>query len=381
MAEASAPQYELERRSEARRQADAFALLARDNSLVPLLQSLPVAMCILDPDNHIVYANPAAKSMESRNLIPRRGGPRLGEFLGCARSREGCGCGTTPSCQYCGARKAITQDPPGTEATEECHLLLGEQEARRALDLRIWCRPLRIQEAQYTFLLFMDIEAEKRRLYLEQVFLHDLGNTTHTLKGFIDLLEARRREPSAQARCLHTLRLLSDQILDEIQAQKLLLAAEQGELITVPAHVNALALALEMLGVFGRNDRIDGRQLRLDPGSRDAPFRNDPSILKRVLGNMLRNAIEASVPGETVLLGCAPFGDDVRFWVQNPTYMPENVRLQVFQRSFSTKGAGRGLGTYSMKLLTEQYLGGRIGFTSSEAAGTRFTVSLPGLGA
>jgi signal transduction histidine kinase len=160
-----------------------------------------------------------------------------------------------------------------------------------------------------------------------------------------------------------------------------LLAAEQGELQTVPAHGSALALAQDLLGVFGRNDLLDGRQLRLDLSSRDARFVNDLSILKRVLGNMLRNAIEASVPGETVLLGCAPFGDDVRFWVQNPTYMPENIRLQVFQRSFSTKGAGRGLGTYSMKLLTEQYLGGRIGFTSSEAAGTRFTLGLPGLGA
>jgi sensor histidine kinase regulating citrate/malate metabolism len=52
--------------------------------------------------------------------------------------------------------------------------------------------------------------------------------------------------------------------------------------------------------------------------------------------------------------------------------MPDDVQLQVFKRSFSTKGAGRGLGTYSMKLLSEQYLNGRIALISSPQAGTTF---------
>lgn len=38
--------------------------------------------------------------------------------------------------------------------------------------------------------------------------------------------------------------------------------------------------------------------------------------------------------------------------------MPRTSQLQIFQRSFSTKGKGRGLGTYSIKLLTERYLKG-----------------------
>jgi signal transduction histidine kinase len=59
--------------------------------------------------------------------------------------------------------------------------------------------------------------------------------------------------------------------------------------------------------------------------------------------------------------------------------MPSSVQRQVFNRSFSTKGAGRGLGTYSVKLLTERYLKGKAGFTSSEADGTTFFVILPAL--
>jgi signal transduction histidine kinase len=59
--------------------------------------------------------------------------------------------------------------------------------------------------------------------------------------------------------------------------------------------------------------------------------------------------------------------------------MPESVRLQVFKRSFSTKGSDRGLGTYSIKLLTENYLGGEVGFASEEGNGTTFWVKLPAL--
>jgi sensor histidine kinase regulating citrate/malate metabolism len=48
----------------------------------------------------------------------------------------------------------------------------------------------------------------------------------------------------------------------------------------------------------------------------------------------------------------------------------------LFRRSFSTKGRGRGIGTYSMKLLGEKYLKGRVWFTSSPNAGTTFFIEV-----
>ena len=94
---------------------------------------------------------------------------------------------------------------------------------------------------------------------------------------------------------------------------------------------------------------------------------SDRALLWRVLGNMLKNALEASQPGETVTLGCRSGSGQVELWVHNPGEIPEEVRLQIFQRSFSTKGAGRGLGTYSIKLLGERYLRGKVSFITSAA--------------
>ena len=66
------------------------------------------------------------------------------------------------------------------------------------------------------------------------------------------------------------------------------------------------------------------------------------------------------------------------FAFHNPGVMPEEVQLQMFQRSFSTKGQpGRGIDTYSMKLLGERYLGGQVQFDSRPPESTTFTLSLP----
>jgi sensor histidine kinase regulating citrate/malate metabolism len=54
------------------------------------------------------------------------------------------------------------------------------------------------------------------------------------------------------------------------------------------------------------------------------------------------------------------------------------VQLQIFQRSFSTKGEnGRGIGAYSVKLFGEGYLKGKVAFSSSDPEGTVFSLSLP----
>ena len=73
----------------------------------------------------------------------------------------------------------------------------------------------------------------------------------------------------------------------------------------------------------------------------------------------------------------APTPDLIRFSVHNNSVMPDHIRAHVFQRSFTTIGPGRGLGTYSIKLLTENFLGGRAWFDSGNEAGTVFHVEFP----
>jgi signal transduction histidine kinase len=144
-----------------------------------------------------------------------------------------------------------------------------------------------------------------------------------------------------------------------------------------PAAVNVLRLLRELAGLYSRHPAAAGRQVRVAPLSVEAVFETDARLLGRVLGNLVKNALEAAGVGATVTLGCDQGPDGLLFSVHNPECMPPEVQLQIFNRSFTTKGAGRGLGTYSVKLLAEKCLRGRVHFTSLPEQGTTFFVLLP----
>ncbi|NOQ22671.1 MAG: GHKL domain-containing protein [Candidatus Aegiribacteria sp.] len=92
---------------------------------------------------------------------------------------------------------------------------------------------------------------------------------------------------------------------------------------------------------------------------------------------MVKNALEAAAAGEQVHISCKRHASSAVFSVHNSDYMHDSIQFQVFQRSFSTKGKDRGIGTYSMKLFGEKYLNGKVWFSSTEDEGTTFYLSLP----
>jgi sensor histidine kinase regulating citrate/malate metabolism len=57
--------------------------------------------------------------------------------------------------------------------------------------------------------------------------------------------------------------------------------------------------------------------------------------------------------------------------------IPEEIRNRIFEKGFSTKGTGRGVGMYHTKQLVES-LGGTISFESEKDIGTSFMVELKG---
>ena len=68
--------------------------------------------------------------------------------------------------------------------------------------------------------------------------------------------------------------------------------------------------------------------------------------------------MEATETNESITAGIEDRGKKIVFWVRNNQVIPEDIQFQLFHRSFSTKGSGRGLGTYSIRLLTENFLKG-----------------------
>ncbi len=100
-------------------------------------------------------------------------------------------------------------------------------------------------------------------------------------------------------------------------------------------------------------------------------------LLKRVLGNMIKNAIEANTANDKITLNTNYSGNYIRFSVHNKSYIPGDIQHHLFKRSYSTKGVGRGMGAYGMKLLGEKYLNGKVWFESDKTSGTSFYIEVP----
>jgi signal transduction histidine kinase len=215
---------------------------------------------------------------------------------------------------------------------------------------------------------------ERRRRTLERVYFHDILNMITAVRGFSDFL--RHTDPPNKEEIFDSIYRASDQVIDEIETQRALSEAEHGELSVEPTQVSARMVLERVLEWYRHHDAGRARELVLAPESEEAILESDPSLLNRVLGNMIKNAVEASGPQETVTAGCRRVGERVEFWVHNTGVIPKELRSRIFHADVSTKGKGRGLGTYSMKLLTSR-LRGEVSFVSSEREGTTFRAYYP----
>lgn len=360
-------------REEIARQHD---FLGCNKILKKMLDAFPEIVMILNRQRQAVFIN--------RSLIEALGidcpqcviGMRPGEIFNCVHSDETRGgCGTTEFCRHCGAVNAILESWNGVESNKECRIIRKNGDA---LVLHVKAMPFELEDEEvreYTFFSVRDISHEKRRRSLERIFFHDILNTAGGLRGLSQLAaESGGDESREYVKIVHQ---LSQSLVDEIISQKSLMAAENNELEVKVETVDSMQIVEELVSFYSGHEAAREKRVIVEGESFGTEMKTDRILLKRTLSNLIKNALEASRPNETVTVGCHLLGDDVVFHVHNPNFMPRDVQLQIFQRSFTTKGEGRGLGTYSVKLLTERYLKGRVSFASSREDGTIFRVSYP----
>lgn len=356
----------------ARRQVQFFQEVSELRSV---LDALPHVVLILNDRREVVFGNSYLLDVLQLDSLDRIYGRPPGELLDCMHAFEdGGGCGTTEACEACGADRALRSARNGQRDVQECRIL--QRGSGQALDMRVAGTPVRFGGEEFTILALTDISHEKRRQALERIFFHDLLNVATSISAFSAVL-TRSTQRDVTLEAAQSINRLVHQLAEEINAQRELNEAENGELEVHLRSLRTRDLIGAVLDGFRRQPAVQDRHLAIDPRFGDGEFTSDRVLLTRVLGNMIKNALEASTPGEQVTVGCEIDDHRVQFSVHNPGEMPRDVQLQVFQRSFTTKGRGRGLGTYSMKLLTERYLEGETWFTSTAEAGTTFYAVCP----
>lgn len=343
-----------------------------------ILTNLPLFTLVLNRNRQAVFWGKDLGDILEK-LTQEPFGRRPGELFHCIHSAETeYGCGTAEACNLCGAFQTMkTTLETNARHSSELRLTTNGPEGPQSLEFKVTSIPLHVNQEIYILLTLEDISSRKRRDSLEKVFFHDVLNTAGGVHGLIELLNESENPSALLLELLPTLSLETGLLLEEIKSQRELLQAENNELQPKFQKTDGRIVLDECIKLYEALAHRQGTVLSIsDSTPKEAWLPTDQTLLRRVIGNMIKNAIEANSKGGEVRVGISQENGFHRFWVQNPQVIPWETQVQVFQRSFSAKGLGRGLGTYSIKLLTEVYLKGRASFVSEAPAGTTFWVDL-----
>lgn len=344
-----------------------------------ILETMPAYGVVLNEERQVLAVNGRLLAAFGINDPDALIGKRPGEAINCIHAGEGPGgCGTGKYCAGCGAVMAILHSQQQAHSsTQECRITMDAERAAN-LDLEVTATPVQVGDMRLTVFSMRDISAEKRRDVLERVFFHDIINTAGGIRGLAEVLaRGDILTPEQDGEYRHWMVNLAQQLVDEITHQQELVAAEKGEFRPTLKALSVPELLREIQTLYANHDIASGRNLLLG-GVPECHIVSDRAILRRILGNMVKNALEATEAGETVTISAETGPATITLCVHNPGVIPQETQLQIFQRSFSTKAeVGRGIGTYSIKLFGERYLGGKVHFSSRESDGTVFCLTLP----
>lgn len=345
---------------------------------IEVLNAMSGTFIVLNGFRQIVYANEGLMKLLDAKSESEIIGKRPGEALGCIHANETpAGCGTSESCKVCGAVNAIINSQQTQEKSIfETRITTSTDDFLVSWDMLVTSSPLTLSGTVFYLLTLSDLSNEKRRQNLERIFFHDILNSAGSLNGLLSIARTID-DPGESKKILETSEEVSQELIDEIVHHRQLRSAENGDL-----QVNLdLEKASDMLTLAASKVQHhpvgEGKHVITEDHSEGLTIETDRVLLQRILINMIKNALEATPVGGSITASVWNKENHVIYTVHNDAVIPRDYQLQIFQRSFSTKGGGRGIGTYSIKMLTENYLKGKAGFVSRDPDGTVFWIEIP----
>lgn len=350
-------------------------LVNKNPVITGLLHSVGGLLAILDKHRQIVALNDSFLNMLGIDDPYESLGLRPGEAVKCIHAHEApAGCGTTKFCSTCGAAIAIVSSlKKGKPVERICALTVKRAEALIDIALLVRSHPIKIDRKSFLLLFLQDITREQQRAALERTFFHDINNMLSGLCGASEILALK----DGDSDLIRMINQSSLRMKKEVEMQRILL---QGELCSFKPVRHQIAIKQvidELQSFFTNHPATLNKNLLFSIPEENMSVNTDSSLLLRVLCNMITNALESTDKNGVVKVWFERNGSLLSFCVWNNKAIRKDIALRIFQRNFSTKEeAGRGIGTYSMKLFGEKFLGGKVSFTTSRIKGTIFKFSL-----
>jgi PAS domain S-box-containing protein len=232
------------------------------------------------------------------------------------------------------------------------------------------------------------MEAEKELIQSKEEFIasvsHDLRTPLFSLNGYLDLLRnGKVNDPIVQneflTRASKDVHRLMDMVNELLDISRL----ENNRLVLNWEEVDLGVVILEVLQSF--REQANGRQISLTsvPLEPSLIAEVDPSRMRRVLANLVENAIKFSnVGGDILVSGESRNGSITIQVIDQGCGIPTEDCSRVFDKFYQvshtlTKNRfGTGLGLYISKQIVEAH-GGSIVVESQVGSGSTFTITIP----
>jgi len=353
-----------------------------NNSIQKILDAFPQPTALLDLNEKIISVNLNFVKLFSFSSKDNLIGKKPIEIFNCLFAIDTiCDSKNADHCSSCGVNLSLKGSKVTSQQfNERCHLTFADETGHidDLHNIKVTTSPFTLDGEQFHLFSVTDISNDVRRKLLEKIFFHDVLNKAGNIIGILDVLNLIGNDDKRSDELYASLKNTSHDLITEIKYQRDLVSAENNELTPVFSFNNSLDILHATKSEIVNSDVAYDREIHISSKSTDCQIVTDCILLRRVLINMLKNALEATQPGGKVSLGCELLNPkEFRFWVHNESPISAEIQLLLFNKTNSTKGTGRGLGTFSMRLIGEKYLKGKVNFISSEETGTYFMIDIP----
>ena len=253
-----------------------------------------------------------------------------------------------------------------TERQQESLAIFGRQ-VEALLTLRLQARELLLREAQLG-------QVKRQKDELLALLVHDLKNPLASILLNGHLLELERQSELSRdiVTAAESMRRLVGNLLDVSRS-------EEGTLQVRLEEVQLQPLFAQLAAESSLRARQAGKELQVLPAEA-LSVRADPELLRRILGNLVDNAVKQAMAGKVqVAAGRSSGAVELRVEDQGPGPGLE-VRELFLRTSRQGGAAGKRLGLAFCRLAA-QAQGGSLRVEESPLGGSAFVLTLPGVAA
>ena len=256
----------------------------------------------------------------------------------------------------------------------------------RSVAVEVHARPMEFAAADAILWTLHDLTEHKQldelRQSLTAMIYHDLRSPLSNLVSSLDLLQGMIGDDADTRATLEIAERSAERMNRLVSSLLDMNRLEAGHTLTAQSEQKPEELVHAAVRDVGPAAEARRHVLRTVVAGGLPDLRVDGDMIRRVLINLLENAIKFSKGGSEVEIGAQKDGDAVQFWVQDqgpgiPTAEQQRI-FEKFARLAPDKGSAEGIGMgLAFCQMAVQAHEGKIRVESQEGRGSRFTVTLP----